>query len=47
MGLAAHEFGGVKLCERCRDVWRQFSETLPKRTAEAFPELLLLGVRMV
>ncbi|KAK4446761.1 hypothetical protein QBC34DRAFT_468841 [Podospora aff. communis PSN243] len=42
-----NEFGGVKLCEQCRDVWRQFSETLPKRTAEAFPELPLPGERMV
>ena len=32
------EFGGVKLCEACKDEWRQYSETLPQRMAEAFPE---------
>ncbi|KAH6634768.1 hypothetical protein B0J18DRAFT_486943 [Chaetomium sp. MPI-SDFR-AT-0129] len=33
-----NEFGGVKLCDACKDEWRQYSETLPQRAAEAFPE---------
>lgn len=34
-----NEFGGVKLCDRCRDEWRQYHETLPERAANAFPQL--------
>jgi len=30
------EFGGVKLCEACRDEWRKYAETLPQRAAAAF-----------
>ncbi|KAK5658646.1 hypothetical protein OQA88_2041 [Cercophora sp. LCS_1] len=37
-----NEFGGVKLCESCRDEWRQHSETLWNRAAAAFPKLRVL-----
>ncbi|PYH29892.1 ABA 3 protein [Aspergillus neoniger CBS 115656] len=37
----AHCFGGVELCSKCRDVWREYLKTLPERTKQAFPDLAL------
>ncbi|KAF8136049.1 BcABA3 [Mycena galopus ATCC 62051] len=34
-----HCFGGVQLCDICKPLWRDFLESLPERTAKAFPEL--------
>jgi hypothetical protein len=33
------QFGGVELCDGCRDGWRVHIELLPQRAAAAFPEL--------
>ncbi|OIW27381.1 hypothetical protein CONLIGDRAFT_633738 [Coniochaeta ligniaria NRRL 30616] len=33
------EFGGVELCDECREGWRFYIESLPQRAAAAFPEL--------
>ncbi|KAF8207417.1 hypothetical protein K438DRAFT_1962341 [Mycena galopus ATCC 62051] len=35
-----HCFGGVQLCDACKPLWRDFLESLPERTAKAFPELV-------
>jgi len=37
---AAHQFGGVKLCEDCTSVFKDYIESFPIRAAEVFPELL-------
>lgn len=34
-----HEFGGPKLCNSCKHVWRVWVETFPARAAAAFPKL--------
>lgn len=33
------KFGGVELCDGCRELWRAYVESLPQRAAVAFPEL--------
>ncbi|KAB5585819.1 hypothetical protein GE09DRAFT_1277277 [Coniochaeta sp. 2T2.1] len=33
------ELGGVELCSGCKVEWRLYIESLPRRAAEAFPEL--------
>ncbi|KAM7216474.1 hypothetical protein V8F06_008187 [Rhypophila decipiens] len=33
------QFGGVQLCRECKEGWRVWIESLPRRAAEAFPEL--------
>jgi hypothetical protein len=33
------QFGGVELCEGCREGWADYIRSLPRRAAEAFPEL--------
>jgi hypothetical protein len=34
---ASEEFGGVKLCDGCKEEWRSYLESLPARAAKAFP----------
>ncbi|KAK3985223.1 putative aba 3 protein [Cladorrhinum sp. PSN332] len=34
-----YQFGGVKLCGRCKDEWRVYVESLPKRAVKLFPAL--------
>ncbi|KAK4163879.1 hypothetical protein QBC43DRAFT_289441 [Cladorrhinum sp. PSN259] len=43
-----HQFGGVKLCERCKEEWRVYAESLPERAIQVFPELATteLGLAM-
>ncbi|KAK3682787.1 hypothetical protein B0T22DRAFT_530945 [Podospora appendiculata] len=33
------QFGGVRLCEGCRDEWRSYIQSFPARAAEVFPFL--------
>jgi len=33
------QFGGVELCDACRKGWGDYIHSLPRRAAEAFPEL--------
>ncbi|KAF7337041.1 Aba 3 protein [Mycena venus] len=35
-----HCFGGVQLCDKCKEEWRDFLESFPDRAAKAFPELV-------
>ncbi|KAJ6489435.1 hypothetical protein DFH09DRAFT_1105411 [Mycena vulgaris] len=35
-----HRFGGVELCNGCKDKWRDFLESFPERAAQAFPEIV-------
>lgn len=34
-----HCFGGVQLCDQCRQKWAHYLETLPRRAKRAFPDL--------
>jgi hypothetical protein len=34
---ASEEFGGVKLCDGCKEEWRSYLESLPARAAKVFP----------
>lgn len=34
-----HQFGGVRLCGKCKEAWRQFVDNFPARAAAAFPGL--------
>lgn len=36
---AIGQFGGVELCEGCRKAWAEYIRSLPRRAADAFPEL--------
>ncbi|KAI0003505.1 BcABA3 [Xylariaceae sp. FL0662B] len=36
-----HCFGGVELCQGCQAMWRGYVESLPERTKEVFPEIVL------
>jgi hypothetical protein len=36
-----HRFGGVELCERCKETWRWYLESFPVRAANVFPEIAL------
>ncbi|KAB5582754.1 BcABA3 [Coniochaeta sp. 2T2.1] len=40
------EFGGVELCSGCNEEWRLYIESLPRRAAEAFPELRGTQIRL-
>jgi hypothetical protein len=40
---ASGRFGGVELCQKCREEWQSYLEALPARAAEVFPELLSVG----
>lgn len=35
----SHDFGGVVLCESCREAWRRYSDGFATRAIVAFPEL--------
>jgi hypothetical protein len=34
-----HRFGGVELCEICKETWRCYLESFPIRAAKVFPEI--------
>ncbi|KAH8907017.1 hypothetical protein BR93DRAFT_937933 [Coniochaeta sp. PMI_546] len=40
------QFGGVELCDECREGWRVYIESLRQRAAAAFPELRCTQLRI-
>jgi hypothetical protein len=36
---AIQQFGGVRLCEKCKEEWRSYMRAFPVRFAAAFPEI--------
>lgn len=37
--LEMKQFGGIRLCEDCKEGWRSYMRAFPKRFAAAFPEI--------
>ena len=37
---ARHRFGGVELCEKCKESWRCYVDSFPTRAAKVFPEIV-------
>lgn len=35
----SHHFGGVELCEDCKERWRDYLRSLPQRVKKVFPEV--------
>lgn len=37
----SHQFGGVELCDACKQTWRASIKSFPTRALKAFPEFVL------
>ncbi|PVH75957.1 hypothetical protein DL98DRAFT_642522 [Cadophora sp. DSE1049] len=43
--LKMKQFGGIRLCEDCKEGWRSYMRTFPERFSAAFPEVSLTSSR--